>query len=211
MNMKTLGFDPGARFVAWAVLDGPRLLDRGCITGPIVKTKKNPAGVEWQRALASILGAVEMRFREVKPELVACEQTQHVAGKRAMSDESRMAQAVATDRTQQIIGGIAVLCERYQVPLVMVHPASSAAALGVKRGATDGEVSAAAKAMFAWEGKWLASDAHEARACGVALRGEKDWRLEQAKARRLVDGPAREGLSAVKTIVSSLKERQQRS
>ena len=143
MNMKTLGFDPGARFVAWAVLDGPRLLDRGCITGPIVKTKKNPAGVEWQRALASILGAVEMRFREVKPELVACEQTQHVAGKRAMSDESRMAQAVATDRTQQIIGGIAVLCERYQVPLVMVHPASSAAALGVKRGATDGEVSAA--------------------------------------------------------------------
>jgi hypothetical protein len=168
--------------VAWAVLTDGRLTDRGCITGPIVKTKKNPAGVEWHRALASILGAVEMRFREAEPDLVACEKTQHAISRKGMSEESRMSCAVATDRTQQIIGGIAVLCERYHVPLVMVHPASSAAALGVKRGATDGEVSQRAKLLFGVEGKWLASEAHIARACGVALRGEKDYRLEQAKA-----------------------------
>lgn len=178
---RCLGIDPGSRYTAWAYLDGPALLDRGCIIGPVVATKTKP-GVPWKSALAELSKHVEARIVEFRPDLVACEETQHAisherAGKGAMS------QAINTARTEEVIRGLAVSCERHGVPLVMVHPASSIAALACKRGATDGEVSAAAKRLFGVEGQWLAISSHEARAAGVALRGSQQYRLDMARER----------------------------
>lgn len=186
-----LGIDPGARYVAWAVVEGRTLIERGCIVGPFVKTGTKP-GTPWKETLAEIARALEDLLLLTGADVVACESTQHAISQTEQTRGQSMGQAVNTARTQEVIQELALLCQKHGLPLVMVHPASSKAALLCGRGATDGQISAAAKMVFGVDAKWPAKKHHEAIAAGVALRGQKDWQLELRAGKQIpsVDTPA---------------------
>lgn len=177
--MRVLGIDPGVRTCGWALLDD-ELLDRGSIIGPPIKTQAKP-GTPWKQACGQILAQVALLLDETQLEVVCCEQTQTaVSNDDKLSQSARLSRAVNGQRTQEIIAGLAGLCGARGLPLVMVHPHSSLAALSCKRGASDSDVARAARLLFGQE-KWFAKDAHEGRAAGVALRGGREHRLQKAR------------------------------
>lgn len=178
--MPTLGIDPGPRHNAWAHLDGRRLLDRGTVSGPDIATSKHPkAGVAWKRALANILEQLSLKLEEKQPSCVGIETVQHAISDTTRTDAQRQSQAINTQRTGEIIAGVQVLCAKRGLPCYLVHPVSSLAALGLRQGVTDRQVSERAGLLFGVKG-WAVGDAHQARAAGVGLRAESDWRRDKA-------------------------------
>jgi hypothetical protein len=101
-------------------------------------------------------------------------------------------QAALTRCTEELAGCIGMMAARKGIEVVRVTVQGGLKALGCKHGATDREVVDAFLRLYPNSGKMLAKDHHEARAVGIGLRGEKNWRLDQARATRLVGGPAGE-------------------
>ena len=174
--MTTLGIDPGARHTGWAVTHDGTLHDHGRYT---IDTS-----ADWKRGSTRMVEQFAHLLTEMQPDLVVVESTEMSGrGDQGRSESAVFSMAVNTQRTEELAGRLLLAAQSAGAATARVHPARGLSALGLKRGCTDGTVS---KAFTLLTGrKLLAKDHHEARALGVALAGEKQWRLEQAKQGRL--------------------------
>jgi Holliday junction resolvasome RuvABC endonuclease subunit len=130
----------------------------------------------WPRTRESLLPHLQRLIEEHCPELVAIERTE-MSGR---ADDGKSPQAVFsmglnTQRTEELAGRIMALAVRHGAETVRVHPQTGLGALGLKRGAKDGQV---AQMFTALTGiKLRATEAHQARALGVALAGASRSRV----------------------------------
>lgn len=161
--MVTIGFDPGTANVGWAVVEDGKHVTSGIISGS-GKTK-------WPIQRGLFLPHLQRLIGTYRPDLVAVEGTQ-MSGR---VDDGKSAQAVFsmginTQRTEELAGLIIAMGARIGADSIRIHPQTGLSRLGLKRGATDGQV---AKMFTAMTGiKLRATEAHQARALGVALAGE---------------------------------------
>ena len=170
-----LGIDPGTSYCGWCCLEGTRLIRRGVVD----ISGKHPWPVKRRAAEQAFAEIV----RNLRPDLVAIEKTQAAPPKEGDTPGRVFSMAVLTQHTEELSGLLQVLATGAGAGIVRVSPAGSLAALSCKRGAKDRQVAEAFTRLFGE--KCLVKDHHVARAAGVALRGEVEWRLQQAKAQRM--------------------------
>ncbi len=177
--MTTLAFDPGTRYIAWCVLHDGALRDCGCIIGPELKRRDCPRGVQWKTALANIVEQCRLKVHEFAPDLIACEHTQQNLNPK-LSAKSAASNYTNTVRTEELVGHLRALAAVAGVPFAQVGVQASLAPLGLHKGAKDRDV---AEAFTRLTGRpLLVRDHHIARAYGVAVRGEREARLQAATA-----------------------------
>jgi hypothetical protein len=164
--MTILGIDPGTRYSGWCLLSQTgALLDRGQVCAA--------ANTPWKRVLPEIRRVFRHLLEEHAPDVVGIERTEVNQGLlgQVAADPSLIGRARAQARaTQQTAELVAVLCELAglaQARVVMVHPATGLAAIGLRRGCSDREISEAFAVRFGQ--KLLVKEHHIARATGVAL------------------------------------------
>lgn len=171
-TMTTLGVDPGSSHNGWAVFRDGKLLECGQI---------NADGKQkWARRRPGLLAAFGRLLRQWQPDLVAIEKTQMGGGEERTAAQA-FSQAANTRATEELAGEIMVMATKQGAACTRVTVQGGLKALGCKHGATDRQVAEAFGLMFGR--KLLVKDHHEARAAGVAMRGEAQWKLEQAKGR----------------------------
>ena len=165
----TLGIDPGSAVVAWALVDGPRLLD----CGQWRTIGKHP----WPARRKHLVNLFAALVKEVTEQhgcrLVAIEATKPNLDPKASAARVRSLM-VCTQRTEELCADYGVIAARAGCEVVRVLPTRGLSALGLKcrPKPTDGTQ---AKAFARLTGrKCLAKDHHEARAYGVALAGQTE-------------------------------------
>lgn len=164
--MTTLGIDPGTRYSGWCLLSATGdLLDHG----QVCAAPHTP----WPRVLPEIRRVFLHLISEHEPGVVGIERTEinqgllgDVAANPGLLGRAR-AQARATQQTSELIAELAALAAAQSARVVLVHPATGLARLGLRRGCSDRQISAAFVARFG--GRLLVREHHIARAAGVAL------------------------------------------
>jgi hypothetical protein len=174
-----LGLDPGTRYLAWAIIRTDAPPETGCLRGMDIRSSRCPRGMPWPRVLAELVRGLDGMVHECQPDVIACEATQPNLS-RDRTDAQAASQLVNTQRTEQLIGHVRALAASCGARFALVSPQASLQPLGLSRGATDRQ---AAEAYTRLTGrKLLVRDHHEARAWGVAVRGEREARLQAATA-----------------------------
>jgi len=178
-NTTCLGVDPGPAHLAWAHLDGRKLLDRGEL--------RAAQNVQWSRQRVRYREQLAHLLHETQPGLVAVETVNAFPGRNRTPGQIA-GQAVQTSRTQDIIADLRVLCAERGIAVVELTPQETLAGLGLAPGHkhTDAQQARAARRLLEdtvtdrkWRGK---EEGHMARAAGAALRGPGKWRLQAATA-----------------------------
>lgn len=164
--MTTLGIDPGAVHVGWALFVDGDLHDQGQVCGD--------GKMPWRHRKPYMIRAIEQIIREKQPNLVAIEKTQRGGG-RDRSPGQIASQADYTRDTEELAGEIGMMAVAVGAAVVRVAPLDGLRPLGLRTGASDRDVVNAFTRMFGLNRgkKLLVKDHHEARAAGVALHGEK--------------------------------------
>lgn len=172
-----LGIDPGTTNIGWAAFSNGHYVDSGLFIA-----RENDG---WPQRLADFKRHLAALFAEFPPDVVGIEATQVDQGlwEQAKNGKPVLArlrgQAQLTRQTEELCGivqGLATEC-----PVVRPTSAAALKAIGLKRGATDRQISEAANRLFGL--KLLVKEHHEAIAIGVALAAEK-----QAKLGKLIGG-----------------------
>jgi Holliday junction resolvasome RuvABC endonuclease subunit len=173
--MRILGIDPGSAYNGWALFDDNELIDRGQIVAD--------SRLKWGLRLNMLTAQFRGLIMEKSPDIIAIEKTTMGGG-----DERTAAQAFSqganTRDTEELAGCIGMMAARQGIDVVRVTPQGSLSALGCRWGAKDREVRDAFLRRFPDTGKMRVQDHHEARAAGVALRGEAQWRIEKRQSSR---------------------------
>jgi Holliday junction resolvasome RuvABC endonuclease subunit len=175
--VSTLGLDPGTRYLAWAIVRDGAPPETGCLRGMDIRSSRCPRGMPWPRVLAELVRGLEGMVHECQPDVIACEATQPNLS-RDRTGAQAASQLVNTQRTEQLVGHARAIAATVGAQFVLVSPQASLQPLGLKRGATDRQTVEAFARLTGL--KRLVRDHHEARAWGVAVRGEADARLAAA-------------------------------
>lgn len=162
--MTILGIDPGTAHTGWAVLDGADLVTAGAVHAD--------STTPWRSRLPQIVAAMSRVVADNRPAVVAIEKTQvnhaPLGAQGQAHDVARgRALAASTQQTAELVSMLCAVAGQHGAEVLLVHPTTGLARLGLKRGCTDGATSKAYNAR--WGQSLRASEHHIARAAGVAL------------------------------------------